>query len=154
VQTEEELVEIALLKYAHQQAASWGAARFAAEFERRELEERWREAAAANTTPYTRSPENDEDPNHLSGPVDATAQEHVVGLERDAFVLTRPKHARHASVPRPPAQEREPGRKRRRLGRRERSAPQRGWTISPAEAARMSAAGRRLYGIDEASASG
>lgn len=150
MQTEEELVEIALLRYAQQRAASWGAARFAAEYERRELEERWREAAAENRTPYSLAPKNvDVSPSDLSGPVDSTAQDHVVGFERDAFVLTKPKHSRHSSVPRPPAIEEEPDRKRGRLRRRERPVSKSGWSVSPAEAASMSAAGRKLYGLDE-----
>jgi hypothetical protein len=150
MQAEEELVEIALFRYAHEQAAKWGADRFAAEFARRELEERWLEASRRNTTPHGPAPE---EPAEVlpSGPVDAFAQAAVVGPERDAWVLERPKYARHASVPRPPAEAPEPERKgwgRRRRRQAEASA---GWTISPAEAARMSAAGRRLYGLDDPS---
>ena len=52
MQAEEELVEVALLRYAHEQAAKWGADRFAAEFARRELEEQWLEASRQKITPY------------------------------------------------------------------------------------------------------
>ena len=152
MQAEEELVEVALLRYAHEQAAKWGADRFAAEFARRELEERWLEASRSNTTPYgPPATEDATDEDLASGPVDAFAQAAVVGPERDAWVLERPKYARHASVPRPPAEAPEPARKRRRHRRRERAEASSGWAISPAEAAGMSAAGRRLYGLDDPS---
>jgi hypothetical protein len=152
MQAEEELVEIALFRYAHEQAAKWGADRFAAEFERRELEERWLEASKNNTTPHGPSePVEGVDDGMLSGPVDASAHAVVVGKERDAWVLERPKYARHASVPRPPADAPETERKGWRRRRRERMNDTAGWTISPAEAAGMSAAGRRLYGIDDPS---
>ena len=152
MQAEEELVEIALLRYAHEKAAKWGADRFAAEFARRELEERWLEASKLNTTPYGPQ-ESDEGAEDAlpSGPVDAFAEAAVIGAERDAWVLERPKHSRHASVPRPPSQEEEPTRKGWRHRRRERAEATTGWTISAAEAAGMSAAGRRLYGIDDPS---
>ena len=71
--------------------------------------------------------------------------------ERDAWVLERPKHARHASVPRPPAEETQNERKGWRHRRRDRATAATGWTISPAEAAGMSAAGRRLHGLDDPS---
>jgi hypothetical protein len=152
MKTEEELVEIALFRYAHEQAAKWGADRFAAEYERRELEERWLEASKTNTTPYGPSAAEDEADDGLpSGPVDASAQAAVVGPERDAWVLERPKHARHASVPRPPAEETQNERKGWRHRRRDRATAATGWTISPAEAAGMSAAGRRLHGLDDPS---
>jgi hypothetical protein len=152
MQTEEELVELALFRYAHERAARWGADRFAAEFARRELEERWLEASKLNTTPYGPSAgEGGADDGLPSGPVDAFAETAAVGPERDAWILERPKHARHASVPRPPSPEEEPTRKGWRHRRRERAEATTGWTISPAEAAGMSAAGRRLYGIDDPS---
>lgn len=146
---EEELVEIALLRYAQQRATKWGAERFAAEFQRRELEERWLEAARSNTTPYGPTSTADATPSSsLSGPVDASAQEVVVGSDRDAWVLSRPKYARHSSVPRPPAEEQveKPERSRRK---RKGSRAELGRRFSPAEIAGMSAAGRRLYGLDD-----
>jgi hypothetical protein len=148
--TEEDLVETALLRYAQRQATEWGADRFAAEFRRRDLEERWLEAAGTNTTPHSPRQSMGAGPAVLSGPVDASAQERVVESEhRDAWRLTRPAHARHASVPRPPVEEpeRETGRRGRR--RRERAQKDPSWTISAAEAARMSPAARRLYGLDD-----
>jgi hypothetical protein len=150
--SEEELVETALLKYSQQQATKWGADRFAAEFKRRELEERWLEASRSQTTPYSQPVEAPETrlPSALSGPVDATAQEQVVGFDRAEVRFLRPKYERHASVPRPPQQEPEPDRRRTRRRKRDRSAnddPSR--LISPAEASRMSAAGRRLYGLED-----
>ena len=150
MQTEEELVETALLRYAQQRAIKWGADRFAAEFHRRDLEERWLVAARTGTTPYT--PPGDETlPSHtgLSGPVESGAQEHAVGADGTKALMVRPAYARHSSVPRPPAPE--PEAKGRGLLRRKRKQasndPLR--SISPAEAARMSAAGRRLYGLDD-----
>ena len=152
MQAEEELVELALFRYAHEQAAKWGADRFAAEFARRELEDRWLEASKLNTTPYSPQATDERADGGLpSGPVDAFAEAAVVGLERDAWVLERPKHARHASVPRPPVEEPERERKGRRHRRRERAEAATSWTISPAEAAGMSAAGRRLHGLDDPS---
>lgn len=147
---EEELDEIALLRYAQQRATKWGAERFAAEFQRRELEERWLEAARSSTTPYGPPPTADAPTPTLSGPVDASAQEVVIGSDRDAWVLSRPKYARHSSVPRPPTEEPEEKPKRsRRMGRGPRQEP--GRKFSPAEVAGMSAAGRRLYGLDDPS---
>ena len=146
--TEEELVETALLRYAQKRATEWGADRFAAEFRRRDLEERWVDAARTNTTPYT--PLEVTEPTALSGPVDASAQSLVVETQtRDEWRLTRPAHVRHASVPRPPADEPEADRGRLRRRKRERAGNRPAWTISPAEAARMSPAARRLYGLED-----
>ena len=148
--TEEELTETALLRYAQQRATKWGADRFAAEFHRRDLEERWLVAARSGTTPYTAPAEGTTlSQTGLSGPVEAGAQENAVGSDRTEARMARPAHARHSSVPRPPAQEAEPKGRSRRLRKRERptSDPER--LISPAEAARMSVAGRRLYGLED-----
>jgi hypothetical protein len=149
--SEEELVETALLKYAQQEATTWGAERFAAEFKRRDLEERWLEAAPSQTSPYARAVDAADAPprDMLSGPVDAAAQEHVVGSDAGELRLLRPKYERHSSVPRPPAAEPEPDRRRPRGRRRQPPTKDTGWLISPAEAARMSAASRRLYGLDD-----
>ena len=154
VATEEDLVEAALLKYAQQQATKWGADRFAAEFKRRDLEERWLEASRSHTTPYSQ-PSGAPDGGligALSGPVDAAAQERVVEADRAELRFLRPKYERHASVPRPPEPEPEPDRGRGRRRKRSRSATNDpSWLITPAEASRMSAAGRRLYGLDDPS---
>ena len=150
--TEEDLVETALLRYAQQRAMKWGADRFAAEFHRRDLEERWLVAARSGSTPYT-TPVDAMTPSQtgLSGPVDAGAQENVVGSDRTEARMVRPAYARHSSVPRPPAPEPEP--KGRSSRRRKRKGPSNdpASVITPAEAARMSAAGRRLYGLDDPS---
>ena len=150
--TEEELVETALLRYAQQAATKWGAKRFAFEFERREQEERWLRAANSNTfrAPSSADEEHALEPPMLSGLVDAAVQERVVGSDREALRLNRPKYDRHSSVPRPPAPEPQEDRRRGRRRRRERPADRgTSWVITPAEAARMSPAGRRLYGLDD-----
>lgn len=152
MQTEEDLVETALLRYAQQRATEWGADRFAAEFQRRDLEERWLDAARTNTTPYTPVAIVSTVPTMLSGPVDAAAQEHAVETEQlDEWRLTRPAHARHSSVPRAPVEEPESDRGRPRRRKREREQKDLAWTVSVAEAARMSPAGRRLYGLEDPS---
>ena len=147
-------MEAALLKYAQQRATKWGADRFAAEFKRRDLEERWLEASRSHTTPYSQPTDAHETTltDALSGPVDAAAQEHVVGSDRAELRFLRPKYERHASVPRPPEPEPEPDRGHTRRRRRSRSATNDpSWLITPAEASRMSAAGRRLYGLEDPS---
>ncbi len=148
--TEEDLVETALLRYAQQRATKWGADRFAAELHRRDLEERWLVAARSGTTPYTPSADTTTlSRTGLSGPVESGAQAHAVGFDRTEVRMVRPAYARHSSVPRPPASEAEPeGRSWRRRKRKGKSNDP-AWSISPAEAARMSAAGRRLYGLDD-----
>src|ERR671918_1086896 len=105
--TEEELVEHALLRYAQKAATRWGAERFAAEFEQRDREERWQEAARSMTSRAPSFTEADQPsaPAMLSGLVDASVQEHVVGSDRVEPGLNRPKYSRHPSVPRPPALE-------------------------------------------------
>ncbi len=150
--TEEELVETALLRYAQQRATRWGAHRFAAEFHRRDLEERWLVASRSGTTPYTALADATilSQPG-LSGPVEAGAQENVVGSGRTEARMVRPAYARHSSVPRPPAPETEPrGRSPRRRKRKEPSNDPAS-RITAAEAAGMSAAGRRLHGLDDPS---
>jgi hypothetical protein len=150
VLTEEDLVETALLRYAQQRATKWGVERFRAEFHRRDLEERWQVAARSGTTPY-----NDSigatvlSETGMSGPVEAGAQDNVVGPDRTEARMVRPAYARHASVPRPPAQEAASGGKRPRRRKSKRASNDPAWLISPAEAARMSAASRRLYGLDD-----
>lgn len=150
--TEEELTETAQLRYAQQRATKWGADRFAAEFHRRDLEERWLVAARSGTTPYA-APADEVTPSHtgLSGPVEAGAQENAVGSDRTEARMVRPAYARHSSVPRPPAPEAEPKGRGPRRRKRKGSTNDPGRLISPAEAARMSPAGRRLYGLDDPS---
>lgn len=152
LRTEEERVETALLRYAQQAATKWGAERFASEFARREQEERWLRAARSNSF-RAPSPTDEADvpgPATLSGLVDAAVQERVVGSGREELGLNRPRYARHPSVPRPPAPEPEEGGRRGRRRRRARLAERStASVITPAEAARMSPAGRRLYGLDD-----
>lgn len=149
--TEEELTETALLRYAQQRATKWGADRFAAEFHRRDLEERWLVAARTGTTPYTAPADASSTETGLSGPVEAGAQDNVLGFDRIDARMVRPAYARHSSVPRPPAEEPVSGGKRQRRRKRDRSKNDPAWMITPAEASRMSAAGRRLYGLDDPS---
>ncbi len=150
--TEEELVETALLRYAQQRATRWGAHRFATEFHRRDLEERWLVAARSGTTPYTPSADTTTlSQTGLSGPVESGAQENAVGSDRREARMVRPAYARHSSVPRPPASEAEPKGRRPRRRKRKGKSNDPAWLISPSEAARMSAAGRRLYGLDDQS---
>jgi hypothetical protein len=151
VLTEEDLVETALLRYAQQRATKWGADRFAAELHRRDLEERWLVAARSGTTPYAPSADATTlSQTGLSGPVESGAQQNAVDFDRTEVRMVRPAYARHSSVPRPPASEAEPkGRSWRRQRKGKSNDP--AWSISPAEAARMSAAGRRLYGLDDPS---
>ncbi|MGI8616373.1 MAG: hypothetical protein ACR2L4_06290 [Actinomycetota bacterium] len=150
--TEEELVETALLRYAQQRATRWGAHRFATEFHRRDLEERWLVASRSGTTPYT-APDDESILSQpgMSGPVEAGAQENVAGSDRTEALMVRPAYARHSSVPRPPAPEPEPKGRSPRRRKRERPSNEPASRISPAEAARMSAAGRRLHGLDDPS---
>jgi hypothetical protein len=150
VLSENEVMETALLRYAQRAATRWGAERFAAEFRRRDLEERWLEAARSGTSPYGAGTGSVEEPlGLLSGPVDDAVEQRAVdtGFEQPSF--SRPKYRRHPSVPRPP--EPEPGAGRSRMRRRERNRPvgDAAWMITPAEAARMSSAGRRLYGLED-----
>jgi hypothetical protein len=154
VLTEEELVETALLRYAQQRAAKWGADRFRAEFHRRDLEERWLVAARTGTTPYTAPADASSTETGLSGPVEAGAQDNALGFDQIEARMVRPAYARHSSVPRPPAEEAVSGGKRQRRRKRDRSKNDPAWMITPAEASRMSAAGRRLYGLDDPSEPG
>jgi hypothetical protein len=150
VQAEEELVETALLRYAQQKATKWGADRFAAEFHRRDLEERWLVASRSGTTPYSDAAGGPPTPpSVLSGPVDAAAQDNVVAFDRAEIRMVRPAFERHSSVPRPPTEEPESARRRPRRRKRERSSDPA--LFSAAEVARMSPAARRLHGLDDPS---
>ena len=146
---DDEQLEAALLAYAHREATRWGAERFAAEFERRDEEER--RLTGAGTPPFRYPWEADEiappPSSVLSGLVDAAVQEQVIRADPAELDLVEPPKIRHAHVPRPAPPEPEPHRRARRL-RRERAAPQRASVISEAEAARMSPAARRLYGLE------
>jgi len=146
---EDEQLEAALLAYAHRKATRWGAERFAAEFERRDEEER--QLTGAGTPPFRYPWEPDEvaplPSSVLSGLVDAAVQEQVIRADPAELDLVEPPKIRHAHVPRPAPPEPEPPRRARRF-RGERVAPQRASMITEAEAARMSPAARRLYGLE------
>lgn len=149
----DEHVDEPLLKDAQQEAAQWGAGRFAAEFDRREQEEkRLRDAEAGIFFRYPGIAYADDvpAPEMLSGPVDESVGDRVVETVTSHPVeIRKPKPIRHGYVPRPPRADGEP--RRRRGRRRERghgAAAATTWMPSPAELARMSPAGRRLYGLD------
>lgn len=144
--TDEE-IEAALLAYAHQRATRWGAERFAAEFERRDEEERRLTGSGAPPFRYPWEPDEVAPPPStvLSGLVDAAVQEQVIRSDPAELDLAEPPKIRHAHVPRPAPPEPEAPRRRRR---RERAAPERPSLISEAEVARMSPAARRLYGLE------
>lgn len=150
LRSEEELVETALLRYAQQAATKWGAKRFAAEFERRNQEERWLAVDASGTrrAPTAMHADDVAIASHPA-PVDDSVQDRVIGSERETVVLRRPRYERHPSVPRPPAEEPPAGRPRRRGRNRHRGLTTPAWMITQAEAARMSPASRRLHGLSD-----
>lgn len=140
--------ESAWLASALQEAASWGAERFAAEFRRRDMEERRLRDSEARALGRGGDVGPDGVPSAepvMWGPVASEVAEHVVGLDRGGLELHRP--IRHPFVPRPPDPEPERRRGRRRKGDRDTREP--APTITAQEAARMSPAGRRLYGLEE-----
>jgi hypothetical protein len=146
--SEEEEVEAALLRYAQQEATRWGAARFRAEFERRDEEERrLLEAEARNYGLPSALRTHD---RRASTPelIDESVREHAVPGHHAEPEFRRPKQIRHPHVPRPPATSEGGGRRGRRR-KRERPSDDAMWMPSAAEIARMSPAGRRLYGIDD-----
>jgi hypothetical protein len=146
--SEEEEVEVSLLRYAQQEAARWGAARFRAEFERRDEEERrLLEAEGRNygLPSALRAPER---PTSAPELIDESVREHAVAGPRTEPEFRRPKQIRHPHVPRPPVNSDAAGRRGRRR-QRERPSDDEMWMPSSAEIARMSPAGRRLYGIED-----
>jgi hypothetical protein len=135
------------LASALQEAATWGAERFAAEFHRRDIEERRLRESEARAFGHGDETGPDGAPTAepvMWGPVASEVAEHVVGVDRGGLDLHRP--IRHPFVPRPPALEPERGRGRRK---RDREVPEPASTITAQQAARMSPAARRLYGLDE-----
>lgn len=143
-----------LVKDAQHEAAQWGADRFAAEFDRRDEEERRLRDAEAGIFfryPGVTYPGDEPEPDMLSGPVDQSVGHRVVETTTVASTeIRKPKPIRHAYVPRPPAAAKRSGRRQARRSRRERGASQAGWVPSEAELERMSPAGRRLYGVEDA----
>jgi hypothetical protein len=141
------------VKDAQKDAAQWGADQFAAEFERRDQEERrLRDAEAGIFFRYPGVTYAGDEPeaDMMSGPVDQSVHHRVVeSVAAEAIEqIRKPNPIRHAYVPRPPRPS-EGSRRRGRRGRREDRAPEGPRTPSEAELAGMSAAGRRLYGFDD-----
>ena len=150
----DEGVDEGLLKDAQLEAAQWGADRFAAEFERRDEEERRLRDAEAGIFfryPGVTYPGDEPRPEMLSGPVDQSVHDRVVEtVAAGAIEIRKPNPIRHAYVPRPPRPDEGSRRRRGRRGRRDDRAASAGPRIpSEAELAGMSAAGRRLYGYDD-----
>jgi hypothetical protein len=146
--SEEEEVEAALLRYAQQEAARWGAARFRAEFERRDEEERRLLEAESRYYGLPSALRTDEHPSSAPELIDESVREHAVAGLHVEPEFRRPKQIRHPHVPRPPASSDAAGRRGRRR-KRERPSDDSMWMPSSAEIARMSPAGRRLYGLDD-----
>lgn len=144
---EDERQAAALLAYAHQQAARWGAGRFALELRRRDEEER-RQRAAETWSPGPRVDTPEDDPLAVAtqGPVLADVSEQVVGSARIDLDLQRPM--RHPEVPRPPAPEPELEAPRRRRRRHDPATPEVS-AILAQQAPHMSPGARRLYGIPD-----
>jgi hypothetical protein len=151
----DEGLDEALLKDAQHEAGQWGADRFAAEFERRDEEERRLRDAEAGIFfryPGVSYPGDEPQPEMLSGPVDQTVHDRVVETvdAPAAIEIRKPKPIPHAHVPRPPRPDEGSRLRRGRRGRRDDRAASAGPRIpSDAELAGMSAAGRRLYGYDD-----
>jgi hypothetical protein len=149
----DEDVDEPLFKGARQEAAQWGADRFAAEFDRREEEERRLRDAEAGIFfryPGVTYASDVPPPEMMSGPVDQAVGDRVVeAVAGEQVEIRKPKPIPHAHVPRPPRHEKGSGRRHDRRRRREERAPAGSWVPSEAELARMSPAGRRLYGVDD-----
>jgi hypothetical protein len=149
----DEGVDESLLKDAQKEAAQWGADQFAAEFERRDEEERRLRDAEAGIFfryPGVTYPGDEPRPEMLSGPVDQSVGHRVVeAVAAEAVEIRKPNPIRHAYVPRPPRPDEGPHRRRGRRGRRDDRVQVGPRVPSETELAGMSAAGRRLYGFDD-----
>jgi hypothetical protein len=145
---EDDRMEHALLAYAQRAAARVGAEWFAAEFARREEDERsQREGASGRREAVdARVP----DPSPEVTLIDASVEDDVVGGAPVGLGIEPiPQRAqRHPHVPRPPAPEPAPESKRRRRDRKRVAASTPSPAISAPEWARMSPGARRLYGLD------
>ena len=143
-------MELGLLAYAQRSAARTGAAWFAAEFARREEEERRDRELTERWQPPTVEPESPVAPD--AGLVDASVEDNLVGGAPAGLGIeapTPPTSIRHPHVPRPPAPEPAPEPKRRRWAREKTQEEPPPPAISAPEWARMSPGARRLYGVDE-----
>ena len=150
----DEGVDEAQLKGAQQDAAQWGADRFAEEFRRRDEEERRLKDAEAGIFfryPGVTYPGDEPRPAMLSGPVDQSVHHRVVeSVAAEAIEkIRKPNPIRHAYVPRPPGPDEGSRRRRGRRDRREGRSSAGPRVPSEAELAGMSRAGRRLYGFDD-----
>jgi hypothetical protein len=128
-----------------------GAEWFAAEFARREEEERLQREGAVRSRTSVDEPVPDSPPEGTL--IDASVEDDVVGgapagLGIEPMPPPAPPAKRHPHVPRPPAPEPAPERKRRRRDRKPVETSTRSPVISPPEWARMSPGARRLYGLD------
>jgi hypothetical protein len=126
-----------------------GAEWFAAEFARREEDERLERERAVR---WHTTVESDPVPSPDTGLIDASVEDDVVGGAPAGLGIAPmpPSAIRHPHVPRPPVSGSEPapGSKRRRRDRGVASATTPSPAISAAEWARMSPGARRLYGVD------
>jgi hypothetical protein len=145
---EDERLEHALLAYAQRSAARVGAEWFAAEFARREEDERSQREGAAGRRDVVDEPLRNSTPEVAL--VDASVEDDVVGGAPTGLgIEPTPQPAkRHPHVPRPPAPEPATEPKRRRRDRKLVAAPTPSPAISVPEWARMSPGARRLYGLD------
>ena len=152
VDLEDERMEHALLAYAQRSAARVGAEWFAAEFARREEEERLQREGAVGSRGTVDEPVPGPSPEVSL--VDASVEDDVVGgapagIGIEPMPAPAPPAIRHPHVPRPPVPEPAPEPKRRRRRDRKRvEAPTASPVISAPEWARMSPGARRLYGLD------
>jgi hypothetical protein len=151
VDLEDERMEHALLAYAQRSAARVGAEWFAAEFARREEDERLQREGAARSRETIDEPVPEPSPEVTL--VDASVEDDVVGgapagIGIEPMPPPAPPAMRHPHVPRPPAPEPAPEPKRRRRDRKRVEAPTPSPVISAPEWARMSPGARRLYGLD------
>ena len=87
------------------------------------------------------------------GPVLAETEERITEEHTYGLDLHQPVVIRHPHVPRPPKDEPPPEPPSRRERRRQKKKageepPQPAWFLTEEQASRMSAAGRRLYGLE------
>jgi hypothetical protein len=151
VDLEDERIEHALLAYAQRSAARVGAEWFAAEFARREEEERLQRQGALGSRKIVDEPVPESLPEVTL--IDASVEDEVVGgapagLGIEPVPPAAPPAMRHPHVPRPPALEPAPERKRRRRDRKLVETSTGSPVISAPEWARMSPGARRLYGLE------
>ncbi len=127
-------------------SVSWGAGRFAVEFERREREE----LLMQRGSPFGAAPTaRDRAGRGTWGPVQDDVADLAVEPTGEEVELRRLAPMRHPSVPRPPQDAPEQPANVRRWRRRSAAPSPHPPAIPAYEAARMSPAARRLYGLPE-----